>query len=528
MKVLVVPSDKCFGTSWYRAAPFTRLPIEVVKPDGGQFSWETLNGIDVLFVQRPATPNEILMIEQAKKYNVPVLLDYDDDPTCLLPSNPVYEIWNRDDKQACVKEALKLADITMVSTLHLKQSLLEVCPTADIRVVSNAQDDKLFSFEPFKGERNKIIAMRGGSSHSEDWGIYKDGILEILEKYPDYKLAVMGYHPEWMKVIPDSQLRLYEFSDIPTYFSDLMLLRPQVALVPLADNKFNRSKSNIGWQEFTMAGAAVIASRLPEFDLPGVWVADPNELMKGFEFTLKYSQDCYEVALGQVPKLSEVNELRLDILEELIFDKPLYAPNIQPKVTATDLEFHNYTLAYGATQDHPHYRKAHSNLAQWLIDTVSPKTALEIGCGTGGTLVELLKQGVMAYGLEINPHAVQYFKDNHPMYEHQIFETDITKEPLETDSVGDLAYSIEVFEHINMPEEWWDQYLTDLSSKFKYFYFSSTPYYKNENWDHWWSHINIRKVSSWKALFERNGWKFLSNPKVLTNWDLLFETKVAR
>src|SRR5688572_26091864 len=98
IKVLVTVSDPTFGTSFYRGTgPFCRLPIEVIKPNGGQFSWETLAGIDVLFVQRPATPHEILMIEAAKKYNVPVLLDYDDDPTSLNPENPVYEIWNKDD-----------------------------------------------------------------------------------------------------------------------------------------------------------------------------------------------------------------------------------------------------------------------------------------------------------------------------------------------------------------------------------------------------------------------------------------------
>ena len=419
-RVLVVPSDPTYGTSWYRAAPFKRLPIEVVNPMGGRFSWETLNGVDVLFVQRPATPHEIMMIEQAKKYNVPVLLDYDDLPTSLNPENPVYDIWNRDDKQACVREALRLADVVMVSTQHLKDSLLEEVPAANIRVVPNAQDDKLFSFEPYNGPREKIIAIRGGGSHSVDWGLYKDGIIEILEKYPDYKLAVLGYHPEWMRVIQDSQLRLYEFSDIPTYLSDLMLLRPQIALVPLADNKFNNSKSNIGWQEFTMAGATVIASPLPEFMQPGVVVSTPDQLLTKFELALKHPEVFYAQSINAVPKLSEVNEERMDILEELVASKKRYAPKILPKRTASELEFHNHNLAYGNSSDDLHYQTVHARLAEWLIDTLKIKNALELGCGSGGTLLELLKRDVMAYGIEINPHAYQYFKVRHPLYESQI------------------------------------------------------------------------------------------------------------
>lgn len=519
MKVLVVPSDPTLATSWYRATgPFSRLPIEIVKAD--KFSWETLAGIDVLFIQRPATPTEINIIAEAKKYNVPILLDYDDDPTSLDPSNPVYDIWKHDDKQACVKEALKLADIVMVSTPHLKGVLQDLVPTADIRVVPNAQDDKLFSFEPYHGERNKIMVLRGGSSHSKDWGQWKEGILEILNRYPDWKLAVMGYHPEWLKEISDSQLQLHQFSNIPSYFTDLMKLRPMIGLAPLVDNKFNRSKSNIAAQEFTMAGAAVIASPLPEFKIPGVTLTDDPYYW--FSTVVAQAQILYERALEYIPRLSDVNEIRMDILEELTNRRSLYSPNHSIKPPATDQEFHDHCLAYGHTQDYPAFSKAQGNLVEWLIKTVEPRTALELGAGSGGTLIEFLNRGVMAYGVEINPVAVEYFKDHHPMYANQMFLADITKEDIGADTKGDLVYSIEVFEHIDMPEEWWGEFLRDLSTKFKHFYFSSTPYYTNEETDKWWGHRNIRKTSSWIKLFEDNGWKLVSNPKALTEWDLLF------
>lgn len=529
MKVLVIPSDNTLGTDWYRATGvFNRLPIQMVKPDGKQFSWTTLADIDVFFLQRPATQSEVHYLEIAKKYKKKILLDYDDDPTCLNPENPVYELWNRDDKQACVKAALKLADIVMVSTPALKESLQSIVPTADIRVVPNAQDDKLFSFEPFHGERNKIIAMRGGGSHKIDWGIYSDAILQILREHPDYKLAAMGYHPDWMRDIPDNQLMLHEFRDIPTYFENLMLLRPQIAIVPLADNKFNRCKSNIGWQEFTMAGAHVFASDLPEFRVNGcATFSTPEELVRKVNDSINggvINELVYQVALQNVPRLSDINELRRDILEELMESTEKYSPKSLPKRVATDEEFHEHSLSHGNTSDDPDYKKLHSRVAEWIIKTLNPKHAVELGCGTGGTLYELLIRGVHTYGIEINPLSYKDFINNHPMFENQIFLSDFTKEPIQTDEVCDLVYSFEVFEHINMPEEWWVEFLTDLSKKFKYFYFSSTPYYENENWDYFWGHKNLRKTSSWIKLFEQSGWKFLTNPRVLVNWDVLFKS----
>ena len=518
MKVLLTSGDYGLGTSWYRATgPLSRLPIQIVRPTHPH-SWELYAEVDVAFFQRPGTPDDVKAISMANKCRTPVWSDYDDDPFSIDETNPVYNYWKHDDKRAAIREALKLSDIVTVSTPHLKQSLLKEVPTADIRVVPNAQDDKLFSFEPYTGERNKIMVLRGGSTHSKDWEQWKEGILEILNRYPDWKLAVMGYHPEWLKEIPDSQLQLHEFLDVPTYFENLMHLRPMVGLVPLTGSEFNKSKSNIAAQEFTMAGAAVIASPLPEFKIPGVTLVDDPYYW--FSTVVAQAQSLYETALEYVPRLSDVNELRMDVLEDLRVT-PI-APIKREVRPATDIEFYNYGLARGLSQDNPDYQKLHSLLADWIVEKINPRTALELGSGTGTTLVELLNRGIMAYGIELNPYAVQYFKDYYPMYENQVTLGDITKEPIQTDTKGDLVYSLEVFEHITMPDEWWDTFLKDLSTKFRYFYFSSTPYYTNEEWDGWWGHRNIRKTSSWINLFEKNGWKFLENPKKITNWDLLF------
>src|SRR5690606_16489316 len=121
---------------------------------------------------------------------------------------------------------------------------------------------------------------------------------EILNRYPDWKLAVMGYHPEWLKEIPDSQLQLHEFLDVPTYFENLMHLRPMVGLVPLTGSEFNKSKSNIAAQEFTMAGAAVIASPLPEFKIPGVLTTTPEDFVYTFEEVLRDPTYCYHKAIN--------------------------------------------------------------------------------------------------------------------------------------------------------------------------------------------------------------------------------------
>ncbi len=527
MKILVViPMPD--GTALYRSFPYYRLGYEIVEHKQTEYiGWPELYNVDVCFFQRPANQIDVVNIEYCKRMGKPVIIDYDDNGFDLDPDNPAYYFYSRDDKQECMRECLRLADVVTVTQRYLGECLIEQVPTANIEIVPNAIDDKMFHVEPSNHIRNKIIAMRGGSSHTKDWDIYKDAILEIMDTYPEYALAVMGHHPEWLKKIDPNRIRYFKFQDIPTYFDHLLQLKPEIALVPLEDTKFANCKSNIAWIEFTIAGAAVLAQSLHMFRQPGcITFDDAEDLKKMFKLATdpELRQGAYELSLQTIPKLSDVNEKRKDIIEKLIKTKKLLQPKTVKIPPATDEQFHKYSLSHGHTQDDPHYEKAHQDAADYLIKYLDVKTSVELGCGTGGTLVSFLRRGVMAYGIELNHYSVEYFKESHPMYVNQIFHADITKEPIENVGVGDLVLSIEVFEHIAMPEDWWTQFISDLSKKFKYFYFSSTPYADSEHFDGWWNHCNVRRTTDWISLFESNGWSFFKNPRLLTSWDCLFKS----
>lgn len=526
-RILIICANPQDGTSFYRGwGPFSKLDnVELVFSK--DLSWPVLSTVDILFFQRPSAQVNVQMIADAKRFHVPVWSDWDDDGFHLEETNPAYDYFSNDEKQAALRELLRISDVCSVSTHHLKEVFLREVPTANIVVVPNAVDDSLFSLKPSYHKRNKIISLRGGSSHEADWGQYKDTILRVAKRCPNWTWAIMGYHPEWFNEIENIQI--YEFADIPMYFEKLMELRPSIAIVPLVDSLFNRSKSNIAFQEFTLAGAAVLASDLPEFKVPGcATFKDGIELTLELEKHIEVPEFCiedYETALKHLPILGFVNEQRKDIIEKLLTGKKKFHPIKKDIQIFTDKQFHDYELAYGMTPDLEAYQELNEKTAKWIVDTMNPKSALELGCGVGGTMIELLKKGVNVVGFEMNPHSVQYFKEHYPVYQNQIILTDITKEPIDNDSVGDLVYSIECFEHITMPEEWWSNYLTELSKKFRYFYFTSTPFHSIESFDRIWGHCNIRIMSRWKKLFEDNGWECISNPRIAVLWDLHFKSK---
>jgi 2-polyprenyl-3-methyl-5-hydroxy-6-metoxy-1,4-benzoquinol methylase len=528
-KILVVAANPQDGTSFYRAVgPLSKLEgVDLVYSK--EVNWAVLSSIDILFMQRPAAQVNVQMIDDAKRFNIPVWCDWDDDGFHLEPHNPAYEYFQSDEKLAALRECLRLADICTVTQAHLRDVFLKEVPDANIVIVPNAVDDTLFSLEPSYHQRNKIIAMRGGSSHEKDWELHKDVILESARKHPDWTWAIMGYHPEWMNQIEN--IRIYQFEDIPRYFQKLMELRPAIGLVTLTDTLFNRSKTNIAFQELTLAGATVIASNLPEFFTYGcMQFGNAAHLDRTIDCLIEGEElrmELYQMAITGLLRLSDVNNIRIGVINELTKNKKVYHPAKIELPTFTDKQFHDYELSHGMTPDLEQYQQLNEKTARWIIETMNPKNALELGCGVGGTLHELLKRGVNAFGFELNPHSVKYFQDHYPIYRHQIIQADITTEPVLVDDEkgGDLVYSIECFEHITMPEDWWIKYLNDLSLKFRHFYFTSTPFYTVESFDRAWGHNNIRLMSRWKKLFEMSGWELINSPKITVPWDLYFKSK---
>lgn len=525
------------GTAYYRSYPWKRVSgIELVPANSGkkEVTWTDLYDIDICFFQRPASTTEVRLIDYCKKFNKKIICDYDDYTLEIVnPTNPAAPYYDRDSIRAATKECIRMADVVTVSTEGLRTTLLDHVPTANIVVVPNAIDDKMFDFSPVTLERNNIIAMRGGSSHKLDWEAYKPGILELLSKFPDHKLAVMGYHPDWLKEVPSNQILYYEFSNIPTYFETLMNLRPKVVIVPLTDDKFNRCKSAINLYEGVISGAVVCSTKLPEFQKYGSewFTGSVSSFVKTISDVLAMNHSdfdwLYKYQWSKVPRLSDINEIRKDIVEGLLVDQKKYRPVMPEIKIATSEEFHTYELSRGWNQEDIFYDQAHQRFADWVVKIVNPKTSVEYGAGNGGSLLHLLRAGVMAYGLEISPIAVEYFQEHHPMYANQIKLADITKETVELDEPSDFGYSIEVFEHINESDEFWNKFISDLSTKYKKFYFSSTPYHTTQTWDTFWGHCNIRRTSDWVKLFEANGWKFLFHPGILTDWDCLFESTVV-
>lgn len=111
------------------------------------------------------------------------------------------------------------------------------------------------------------ILWCGSESHSGDLGQLADPLKFIKQRYPHVRIVFWGHRPPSDLV---GHVEYKSWSRYAFYHRELMRLRPDIGLCPLADSPsdgllFNSCKSNIKWLEYSMAGAATIASNQPPY-----------------------------------------------------------------------------------------------------------------------------------------------------------------------------------------------------------------------------------------------------------------------
>lgn len=545
MKVVIYCPIKQDATSFYRGfGPWRRLAISHnvqlvdLTIEGQTVSWDLMIGADVLFIQRPSAEIDNKIIEIARECNLKIWIDYDDDYLNIPKTNPRHELYGDPHRVEQIRRAILNADLISVSTPAIGKSIAERFfndMTGEFVVIPNAVDDELFDISiPTHEElgNRDVIMWRGGDTHDSDLAPYMDAIVEMYNKYPKYTWAFVGHVPyEFLKRIDNSRILLYPWEDVMIYFDRLMELRPFLTIVPWEENVFNASKSNCSWLEATLAGSAVLFPiDHSEFAHGMIGYRGVESFKDMLDLTLSVGHFKDNVinsfdTIREKYSLSVTNKERYGLLHGLDegkkkfgFRNPKYS---NPVREYTAEEFFKYTFEKRYNQENENYRNGHWKAADTLLERYAPESIIEIGCGPGPMLERFLDMNVpQVLGFDINPYFKEYFVDRRPHYAEFFKLQDFSE--VQLDGVFDLGISIEVMEH--MPADYVDELIAKLAHHFKRFYFSSTPYRTSKTFDQEWGHINVRTTDRWIKTFEERGWIYIENPKLICNWDLIFES----
>ena len=318
----VCSSDTC---SFYRSAGVvkdlrkkTNHNITLVQMDQTAMVWSFLTQFDLIMFQRPFDQNALTICGYIKQCGIPLWLDYDDNLFALNPENPTYPIYSNPQIQENIKSMLQLADVVSVPTEYLRQAYSEW--NKNICVVPNAFHDSLFKRGELKPRTNNVI-WRGPEAHIFDLMTYSKEINDLTKDFPEWRFMFAGFSP-WFLSKTNNKGNI-SLLDIVLYFKMLSDMSPSCLHVPLHDNPFNRSKSNIAYIEGSYAGAVCVTPHwwnvpgaLSYTDGPSYYEAIKS-VIKGEVDKKKLNSEAWEFIMDTLP-LSKVNVERLQIINSLI------------------------------------------------------------------------------------------------------------------------------------------------------------------------------------------------------------------
>jgi hypothetical protein len=284
-----------------------------------EINWAVISDFDLILFQRPFNKPAFDLISYIKQMNKPVWVDYDDNLLCVPPENGNHSLYNDTENRKALKEILSIADVVTVTNENLKEAYLPF--NLNISVIPNAFNDSIFKRSDIMPIRNNSVVWRGTETHIYDLMNYGSPINLASEDFKEWKFIFVGFYPWFLN--KSANKGFVKGSDIIVYFKNLMGMAPACVHVPLHDNPFNRSKSNIAYIEASYFGAISI---VPEWwEAPGALkYTDPQsyyECMKAVcscEIDIEKSNQISWEYIQDELTLTKINKQRIEIINSLI------------------------------------------------------------------------------------------------------------------------------------------------------------------------------------------------------------------
>lgn len=290
---------------------------------------------DVLNFQAPGSWDVAKLMDFAMYTGKKVMIDYDDFSFDLDPANPRYgqlgtkevEIRNekgekvvqwRDmenefdltsniDRYQAFLHMVSAVDMITTTTEYLASKFKSINP--NVRILPNSIDFDLFRPLPRPEEyKDQIrIGWFGGDSHYVDLKIIKNVLKRLVDKYPQVKITLLiPQVPYWNEIfegIDPKRVDYHGWAELSVYPLFLANRHFDIGLIPLADNDFNRCKSNLKWLEFSALKVPTVSQNMIPYS---------NSITDGRDGLLANTEEEW---FQKVSELIEKPELRKNISE---------------------------------------------------------------------------------------------------------------------------------------------------------------------------------------------------------------------
>ncbi|EFX39423.1 glycosyltransferase, group 2 family protein [Streptococcus parasanguinis ATCC 903] len=235
------------------------------------------NASHIIIYRSPISPELLRLCHLAKDYGKPIFFDIDDlvfdtlytDQLSYTKGLPHHEKENYDANVRNYGYMLENCDGAITSTNQLQKELKKY--QSKVLLNRNLASDELISISSqFLKDYSqvsdvvKIGYFSGSISHNENFELIKPAIKQLLKKYSNVQLHIVGILdiPKDMKPF-ENQIVTHDYVDwdkLPVLISEV-----DINLAPLVDSIFNRAKSEIKWIEAALVKVPTVASKIGAF-----------------------------------------------------------------------------------------------------------------------------------------------------------------------------------------------------------------------------------------------------------------------
>lgn len=214
---------------------------------------------DLIYVLRSFSHEVVSVVSEAKGFGIPVVFETDDNYFALYFSNgePVHSSCDND----LLKQVVELADHVLVYSETMKSRIINL----------NTHVTKLNAYQlnypPVASDKTNadvVIGFMGSLKKDVDFLFVVPALLQLLTELPNLKLEFFGFVPN--DLVGHPRVTIFDFdSDYDRFIQKFKARLWSIALAPLEDTEFNRSKTNNKYREYASAGYAGIYSNISPY-----------------------------------------------------------------------------------------------------------------------------------------------------------------------------------------------------------------------------------------------------------------------
>lgn len=229
---------------------------EVVWPQPGEpVRW--LEGCDLVHMHRQHGPATESLIAALRRAGVAVTYDNDDDLAAIPRDSPSYKrlggLRGHRDFAATARAARRAALVTTPSPVLAER--YRQSGAQDVEVIENYLPAE-FAAQESRRHDGLVIGWIAGLEHGVDASRLGIGevLLRLLDEHPNLRVAVIGHD---LRLAHGRYFHL-ERTDFASLLHSAAAF--DIGIAPLADTRFNASRSNVKVKEYAALGVPWLAS----------------------------------------------------------------------------------------------------------------------------------------------------------------------------------------------------------------------------------------------------------------------------